>query len=172
MKNLRRTMIACMVAAGTLLFSNSTAQQAQSKSNALSQSGQHIMVRPQDVKWTAAPSSLPAGAQVAVLEGDPSKPGAFTMRIKLPANYRIPAHWHPADEHITVLQGSFMMGMGDELDEAKLGSYEAGSFLMMPAKMNHFAMTKEEAIIQLHGIGPWGITYVNPKDDPRRLGSK
>jgi quercetin dioxygenase-like cupin family protein len=90
------------------------------------------------------------------------------MRLKLPANYRIPAHWHPADEHVTVLSGTFHMGMGDKLDTAKGKALGVGSFALMPAKARHFAYTNEETIIQLHGMGPWGINYVNPADDPRK----
>lgn len=128
----------------------------------------HVMVTPGDVKWAEGPPSLPPGSQAAVVEGNPANPGLFTMRLKLPANYKIPAHWHPADEHVTVIAGTFYMGMGDKLDESKGKALTAGSFAVMPTKTNHFAFTKAETILQLHGIGPWGITYVNPADDPRK----
>jgi quercetin dioxygenase-like cupin family protein len=137
-------------------------QQASSTTSA------HVMVAPADVKWGDGPPSLPAGAKAAVLEGDPAKAGLFTLRLQMPANYRIPAHWHPADEHVTVLSGTFHMGLGDKLDEAKAKPLTAGSFALMPPKTNHFAFTKAETVIQLHGMGPWGITYVNPADDPRK----
>ena len=90
------------------------------------------------------------------------------MRLQLPANYRIPAHWHPADEHVTVMSGTLTMGMGDKLDETKGTPLTAGSFALMPSKMNHFAFAKAATVIQLHGMGPWGITYVNAADDPRK----
>jgi quercetin dioxygenase-like cupin family protein len=128
----------------------------------------HVMVSPGDLQWADAPPSLPAGAKLAVIEGDPSKAGLFTMRLKAPANYRIPAHWHPADEHVTVISGTFYMGMGDKLDVAEGKGLGAGSFAVMPAKTQHFAYTNEEAVIQLHGVGPWGIHYVNAADDPRK----
>ena len=128
----------------------------------------HVMVNPDGITWGPGPASLPAGAQAAVLEGDPAKPGAFTMRIKMPDGYAIAPHWHPADEHVTVLQGTFVMGLGDKVDRSKGHELRAGAFAMMPTGTRHFAWTKGETIIQLHGTGPWGVTYVNASDDPRR----
>ena len=127
----------------------------------------HVMVTPGELTWQNGPGSLAAGSQMAVIEGDPSKAGLFTMRLKLPANYQIPAHWHPADEHVTVISGTFYMGMGDVLDTEKGTLLPPGSFAVMPTKVNHFAWTTDVAVIQLHGVGPWGINYVNPADDPR-----
>lgn len=126
-----------------------------------------IALTPSDLKWTNGPDSLPPNAQMAVLEGDPSKSGPFTIRIKFPAGYKIPPHWHPAVEHVTVLEGTVYMGEGDEFDEAKAKEFGVGSFITMPIKSHHFAGSKTNSLIQLHGIGPWGITYINPKDDPR-----
>ena len=128
----------------------------------------HILMTPADLTWQDGPSGLPAGSQFVVVEGDPSQPGPFTMRGKVPANYRIPAHWHPADEHVTVLSGTLYMGMGDTLDTTQGKALSAGSFALMPAQAHHFAWTTEETILQVHGVGPWGITYVNPADDPRK----
>ena len=127
----------------------------------------HIMVVPSDLTWKDGPASLPKGIQSAVIEGDPTKAGPFTMRLKLPANYKVPPHWHPAIEHVTVLSGSFYMGLGETFDESKARKLSVGGFAVMQIGTRHFALTKEEAVIQLHGVGPWGITYVNPKDDPR-----
>src|SRR3954447_11497855 len=101
----------------------------------------HIMFTPSTVSWAAAPPSLPPGAQAAVLEGDPSKAGPFTMRVKAPDGYRIAPHYHPADEHVTVLQGALMMGMGEKMDMAAARELTAGSFGMMPAGVRHFAST-------------------------------
>lgn len=119
------------------------------------------------LKWVDAPPGLPKGAKVALLHGDPSKPGLFVMRAKLPANYKIPAHWHPAEEILTILTGTFYLGHGDKLDTKEGKAHPAGSFISMPPKMHHFAYTKKETIIQLSTVGPWGITYINPADDPR-----
>ena len=127
----------------------------------------HLMILPRDLKWVNAPPSLPPGAKAALMEGNPAQSGPFTMRIKLPANYRIPAHHHPADEHVTVTSGSFYMGLGERLDTAKGKPLTAGSFALMKAGTRHFAYTRRPAVIQLHGMGPWGIIYVNPAEDPR-----
>ncbi len=129
----------------------------------------HVMVTPTDLKWADAPPSLPRGAKMVVMEGELSKPGPFTFRIKLPDNYKVPAHSHPVLEHVTVLSGTFIIGMGDKLAPEKGKELAAGGFMVIPPKTNHFvAGTKGETIIQIHGFGPWGITYVNPADDPRK----
>ena len=127
----------------------------------------HMMVTPNDLKWSDVPS-LPVGAKIAVIEGPMNEPVAFMVRIKFPANYRLPAHWHPAVERVTVLSGTFNMGVGAELDPKKTTALTPGSIAIMQPKTTHFAWTKEETVVQLNGVGPWGITYVNPKDDPRR----
>ena len=131
------------------------------------QSGTHMMATPADLKWAAIPS-LPAGAQIAVIEGPLNEAGPVTFRLKLPANYEIPAHSHPAIEHVTVITGTFNMGTGDKLDRSKTMPLSAGSVAIMQPKTNHYGWTKEETIVQIHGIGPWGVTYVNPADDPRK----
>ena len=118
------------------------------------------------LQWGPAPGVLPAGAQLAVLEGDPTKPGEFTMRLKAPAGYRIPPHWHPATEHVTLISGEAYIGMGDKWDESKGQKLAPGDFIYMAAKSKHFFWAKSETVIQLHGTGPWKIVYVDPKDDP------
>ena len=127
----------------------------------------HVMVTTADLKWVDGPPSLPPGAKVAGMEGNAKEPGPFTMRLKFPANYKIAPHTHPADEHVTVISGTFYMGMGDKFDEAAAKELPTGSFVVMPTKQAHFGMTKGETVVQLHGTGPWGVTYVNPADDPR-----
>ncbi|MDP3767894.1 MAG: cupin domain-containing protein [Dehalococcoidia bacterium] len=137
--------------------------------SALAQAPGHIMMKAGEVKWADAPPSFPpGGAKLAVLEGDLSKPGPFTMRIKLPANYKVPPHFHPAIEHVTVLSGTFYLGMGEKFDEKKGAGFPVGGFVVMPEKTPHFAWTKGDVTIQVHGVGPWGLTYVNPDDDPRK----
>lgn len=127
----------------------------------------HQMIRPADLKWSDVPS-LPPGAKIAVIEGKMSEAQAFTVRLKFPANYKLPAHWHPAVERVTVLSGTFHMGTGDELDPGKAMLLGVGSIAIMQPKTTHFAWTKEETVVQLHGTGPWGVTYVNEADDPRK----
>jgi hypothetical protein len=131
------------------------------------QAGAHTMVTPGDLKWVEVPS-LPPGAKLAVIEGPLNEAVPFTFRLRLPADYKIPAHWHPAIEHVTVISGTFNMGTGDKLDPNQTKSLPAGSIAIMQPKTNHFAWTKQETIVQVHGVGPWDITYVNPADDPRK----
>ena len=126
----------------------------------------HLMVMPADLKWVDVPS-LPPGAKIAVIEGPMNEAVPFTVRLKLPADYKVPAHWHPAIEHVTVISGTFNMGTGDKLDQSKTTPLSVGSVAIMQPKTSHFAWTKEETIIQAHGVGPWAVNYVNPADDPR-----
>jgi Domain of unknown function (DUF4437) len=133
--------------------------------------GSHVMLGANDVKWMPAPS-LPPGAQLALIEGNPAQAGSpFTIRVKAPDGYRVPPHWHPVAENVTVLQGTFYMGMGEKFDEKAAKELKAGSFASMPKGMAHFAWTKGETIIQVHGIGPFELVYVNAADDPRKKSS-
>lgn len=121
-----------------------------------------------ELKWVSGPGSLPAGAQFAVLEGDPSKEGLFTMRLRLPDGYRVPAHYHSGVEHVTVIAGTFHVGVGDKFDKGATKPMPAGTFGYWPPPMRHFAWAEGETILQLHGMGPWTVTYVNPAEDPRK----
>lgn len=144
---------------GLCLFLNTQAHAQQADA--------HVMVVPSELKWTDV-GSLPPGAKLAVIEGPLNEAVPFTFRLKFPADYKIPAHWHPAIEHVTVISGSFAMGLGDELDTTKTRALGPGGVAIMQPKTNHFAWSKEETIIQVHGVGPWAINYVNPADDPRK----
>ena len=127
----------------------------------------HRTFTPDQIKWQEV-KSLPPGAQMAVLEGDPAKAGFIAMRIKLPSGYRIPPHFHPCQERVTVLSGTFHLGAGEKFDQSAGKALPAGTYTTMPAGMRHFAWAEGETILQLTTIGPWGITYVNEADDPRR----
>jgi anti-sigma factor ChrR (cupin superfamily) len=127
----------------------------------------HVMVEPNDLNWADVPT-LPPGAKVAVIEGPPNEAVPFMMRLTFPANYKIPAHWHPAIEHLTVLSGTFNMGIGEKLDPAKTKALPVGGVMIIQPKIPHFAWTKEEVMVQVHGVGPWGITYVDPIDEPKK----
>jgi quercetin dioxygenase-like cupin family protein len=127
-----------------------------------------VVAHPDTLKWGEAPSVLPKGAQLAVITGDPGKAGSYVIRIKVPAGYQIPAHWHSTAENLTVLSGSVNVGMGDTLDARSSKRLEVGSFTYLPAKMNHFLWTSVPAIFQIHAEGPFDIVYVNPKDDPSK----
>src|SRR5262245_29335113 len=125
-------------------------------------------VRPQEIKWGPAPAVLPAGAEAAVLFGDPSKEGYFVLRLKFPAGYRVAPHTHPVDEVVTVISGTFYKGMGETVDPRKAQPLPAGSFFALPPGMAHYVFIQEETVIQISTEGPWGLTYINPKDDPRQ----
>jgi quercetin dioxygenase-like cupin family protein len=121
-----------------------------------------------DLKWGPAPAVFPKGAQLAVLSGDPFKPGVFVLRLKMPAGYKIPAHHHPTDEMVTVISGDFALGMGDKLDPAKATKFKSGGFVNAMAGMNHYAWTTGGAVVEVTAMGPFGMTYVDPKDDPSK----
>ena len=124
------------------------------------------MISPNDLKWDDIPS-LPPGAKVAVIEGPLNEAIPFTFRLKFPANYQIPPHWHPAIERVTVISGAMSLAMGDNLDRSAAKTLNAGTYGFWPAGMKHTAWFDGVTIIQLHGVGPWQINYVNPADDPR-----
>jgi quercetin dioxygenase-like cupin family protein len=125
-----------------------------------------LMVEPNDLKWADVPT-LPPGAKVAVIQGPLNEAVPFMMRLRFPPNYKVPPHWHPAIEHLTVLSGTFNMGIGNKLDMTKSKPLSAGGVMIIQPKIPHFAWTKEEVTVQVHGVGPWGVTYVDPADDPR-----
>lgn len=161
-----------LLAFAFFLLVNLTSTTAQEKTELMMQkkmddNQSHIMRVPSDLKWVDGPAVLPKGVKIAVLEGDLKKPGPFTFRAKVPANYKISPHYHPAAEHITVLSGAFYMGIGDKFDESKAANLSVGSFAVMEIGTHHYAFTKEETEIQVHGNGQWDIIYINPNDDPR-----
>jgi len=125
------------------------------------------MLRPNDLKWTDVPS-LPPGAKAALIEGPMTEPVPFTIRLRFPPNYQIPPHWHPAVERVTVITGTFNMGAGEKFDRSATMALTAGSIAIMQAKTPHFAWTQNDTIVQLHGVGPWAVNYVDPADDPRK----
>jgi len=126
-----------------------------------------IFIAPPDITWGDVPPALPPGAKFAVLEGNSFNAEPYTIRIKMPENYKIPAHWHTMVERVTVISGTLNLGMGDKLDIAQGKAFPAGSFIFIPAKKNHFAWADEDTIIQINGDGPFDINYINPADDPR-----
>jgi hypothetical protein len=129
------------------------------------------MYTPSEIKWQPGPASLLPGAQMAVLEGDPSKPGFFAMRLRFPDGYKVMPHWHPKQERVTIIAGTLNLGMGDTYDPANTRPLTAGSYSTMPAGMRHFAFAKGVTELQLATNGPWRINYVNPADDPRKAGA-
>lgn len=150
-----RTCLAILI-----LFALVAAAQAPSAAPA-----QVMIVTPDKINWKPAPAGLPAGAQVAVLTGDPASDGFFVLRLKMPDGYKIPPHWHPVTENTTVLSGEMLFGTGDVFDESKMQALPAGSMVSVPANQHHFAMAKGESIIQTQGMGPFKRVYVNPADE-------
>ena len=133
--------------------------------------GTHKVVAPQEIQWGTTPPSLPAGAQVAVLYGDPQKSGLFVLRLKLPKGYKIAPHMHDQSEILTVISGSLRLGLGPSADRASVEALPAGSFSSMPHGVVHYVLVNEDSIVQVAANGPWTIDYVNPKDDPRLNGA-
>ncbi|MBD2746613.1 cupin domain-containing protein [Microvirga sp. BT688] len=132
------------------------------------QQHQHVMANPGDVTWKDGPPSLPKGAQMSLLYGDPTKDGVFVMRLKFPANYKIPAHTHAVDEVVTVVSGQFNIGMGAGVDPAQMKAINAGGVIAMAPGTQHYVQVNQETVVQLSTRGPWSIAYVNPADDPRK----
>lgn len=128
---------------------------------------QHVIQNAGEAKWGPAPPMLPPGARIVVLSGNPGGTGLVSLRVKFPANYKVPAHSHPTDENVVIVSGTVSFGMGDKLDESKGTALTAGGFAKMPAGMNHYAFTKAGAEIILYAEGPIEFKYVNPADDPR-----
>jgi quercetin dioxygenase-like cupin family protein len=128
----------------------------------------HVMVDGAQMKWGPAPPVLNKGAELAVISGDPGSTGPYVIRLKMPAGYKIAPHWHPTDENITVISGTFSAGMGETFDPKATKTLAAGGFALMPAEMRHFAWTKGGATVQVHGMGPFMLNYVNPADDPSK----
>jgi hypothetical protein len=128
----------------------------------------HVVVTPDKIKWGPAPPTIPSGAEAAILTGDPTKKGPYTIRLKVPDGYKVAPHWHPHDENVTVIKGTFNIGRGEKFEASATQELPAESYMRMPKGMHHFAWFKGETIIQIHGEGPFQINYVNPADDPRK----
>ena len=156
---MRRFLFWCAVSIVAIVGA-ATAQEAKAPA--------HVLTTAAEVKWGDPPPILEKGSSFAVISGDPSQPGLYVVRMKMPAGYKIAPHWHPTDEHVTVLSGTFSLGMGEKFDKAAMKDLPAGGYALLPAEMRHFAMAKTDAIVQVHGIGPFVLTYVNPGDDPSK----
>jgi quercetin dioxygenase-like cupin family protein len=123
---------------------------------------------PAELKWMdSPPPGLPAGATFAVVSGNPAKAGKFTIRIKMPSNYSVPPHWHPSDEHVTLVSGKLAYGMSDRIDRAGAEALAAGGTIVMKAKHHHWVFTGDGAEVEVSATGPFAITYVDPTTDPR-----
>jgi anti-sigma factor ChrR (cupin superfamily) len=128
---------------------------------------EHLIVPVEKIQWGPAPPILPPGAQIAVLDGNPAEKGPVVMRLKFPANYTIPPHWHSMTERIVVISGVFHYGMGESVDRAGSQPLNAGSFVSLPGHMHHYAFTKTPTVVQINLEGPFDLFYINPADDPQ-----
>ena len=157
--------ITILLAAISFCYCISNQAKAQNAMNGMSN---HIMLNQASFQWGGAPPVLPMGARITVLQGDPSQSEPFVVRLEFPAGYKIPAHWHPTTENVTVMSGTLYMGMGEKLDESTATAINTGGFASMPAKSAHFAFTKDGCVVQIHAMGPFEINYINPADDPSK----
>lgn len=138
------------------------------------QGGAELRMTPSEMKWPApaaggAGTSGVSGTQTVVLKGDPTKPGLYTMLLRVGPNTKIDAHAHPDDRVATVISGTWYFGYGAAFDESRLKMLPAGSVYTEPPNSNHFAMTRAEGVtIQITGTGPSGTMYVDPSNDPNR----
>jgi quercetin dioxygenase-like cupin family protein len=133
----------------------------------LAQQPGHVVAMPDTLKWVE-PATLP-GARLAVVQGDPSKEGLFVYRLRMPAQYKIPPHFHKASENVTVLAGTFSIGLGEKFDQGSGEELPVGGFVSIPPKHPHYAWAgAQETVVQVHGVGPTDLTFVNPADDPRK----
>jgi quercetin dioxygenase-like cupin family protein len=128
----------------------------------------HILVSAAELKWGEPPPVFEKGVSFTVVSGDPGKTGIFVVRLRMPAGYKIAPHWHPTDEHVTVISGTLALGMGHTFDKVAMKDLKAGGYALLPADMRHFAMAKTAATVQVEGLGPFALTYVNPADDPSK----
>jgi quercetin dioxygenase-like cupin family protein len=162
---MKKILISCsvIIAAAALVLA---AEENKTETSATSTS-EHRVMKPSDLKWGDAPPGLPAGGKMTVLNGDPGQAGPFTVRLKAPAGYKIMPHTHPTAERLTVISGSFKVGMGEKFEESSMQVMTTGSYVVLPAGMAHFAKGAQASIVQIDSEGPFQINYVNPADDPR-----
>jgi hypothetical protein len=163
MKSMHR--IAALVTPVVLLMTPAFASAADASSGA-------VMMNTNDVKWGPAPPVLPKSMKIAVLYGDPGKAGPFVMRLMAPAGGMIAPHWHSQAENLTVISGALYLGEGDKMDKKAAHALKAGGYHYLPGKAHHYAFTKTATVVQVHGDGPFDITYINPDDDPSKAAKK
>jgi hypothetical protein len=163
MKHLLTTALALLALAPAARAADPAKKPAKEKQMA-------VFIGADELKWGDVPPALPKGAQIAVLHGDPFRKGPFTIRLKMPDGYKIPPHWHTQDEQLITLSGTLVLHMGDTMD-APAHDLTAGAYHFLPGKMHHAAEAKGETLLQLHGNGPFDIHYLNPADNPMKMGA-
>jgi hypothetical protein len=171
MKRIAAALVTMLVLSGAAALAAADAKAGAAKSSKApaAKAPDHVAMAPDDMKWGDGPPSLPPGAKLAVLEGDPGKAGQpFTVRLRVPDGYKVSPHWHPTTEHVTVISGTVHFGMGDKFDDSKGTTLAAGSFGYMAPRTHHYAWFTGASEIQVSGIGPFAVHYINPADDPRK----
>jgi quercetin dioxygenase-like cupin family protein len=158
MKYATHSIFAALLLAGAIAGSTTTTQ---------AHDLHHTVVAGDAIEWGAAPPSLPPGAQAAALLGSPAKEGPFVLRLKFPAGFIIPPHRHSKDEFVVLLSGSLTIQSGEQVDRASLKALPPGSFIHLPAGMAHYLWAETESVVQINGVGPFDVTYIDPNDDPR-----
>jgi hypothetical protein len=151
----------------TLLLSSIATLVFSTMAAAANPAADQVLINAKNVKWSAAPPTLPKGAKVAVLHGDPSADGQYVMRIMMPPRYKIPFHWHSKTEHVTVISGALFVANTETFDKRIAHPVQQGGFLYLPARAQQFAFTKGATVIEIHGEGPYDVKYTNPSDDPQ-----
>lgn len=165
----RVALLVLLVGAFVLSVAQSrSTQKTQAAPAAPGKTADHHTVKENEVQWSAAPPIFNPGAQMALMDGDPGSAGMFTVRLKMPAGYKIMPHWHPTQENVTVLSGHFAYGMGDKMDPAQMATLGPGGFVALHARAHHYAMAKEGCVVQVSGMGPLQLIYVNPADNPSK----
>ena len=163
-------LISALLAVSWLAFAaeeKATPKESSKETSKTAVTTKHKIVGPTEMAWSDGPPGLPPGAKMAVLDGDPTKKGSFTIRLQTPAGYKVAPHTHPTTERVTVISGSFHLGMGEKFDETAGPELSPGSFAVLPAGMPHFAWSTAESVVQIQSEGPFQIKYVNLADDPR-----
>ena len=157
------------VAAGALLLTLPESLRQEPTNPAAAVVKSPIILRPGEMRWEDCSAAIPPGAKCATVEGDRTAANVpFAYRLKMPDRYHVPPHFHPADEHLTVIAGTVNIGFGDKFDVKITKPMPVGSFIVIPRRTRHFVWTRGETIVQVQAIGPWGVSYVNPADDPRK----
>lgn len=163
---MKRNLYLCLILA---VIAGMWMSRSSSHVVAASASMEKNVFTPDAIPYGPAPSFVPPGAQLAVLEGNPlASSGDYTVRLKMPDGYRIAPHWHPQRENVTIISGTLKVGMGDHFEEGTMGSFPAGSFAFLDPNMHHYVMASGEVVVQIHGMSPVQFTYINADDDPGR----
>lgn len=165
---MRKSFFVVLLIAGFALAQTTTHKSAKKGASAKSAASAPTISTPDTIKWGDPPPILEPGAQLAVLSGNPNAAGPYVIRLKMPDGYKIMPHWHPTTENVTVISGEFHVGMGDKYEETGMHALPPGSFVPVPPRMHHYAVAKGETVVQVHGQGPFKLTYVNPSDNPSK----